>query len=153
IAGFSQLFERATGRRPYRFQERSAEAPAPCDLLAVPTGGGKTATAILGWLYRRVFAAEEIRRATPRRLVYCLPMRTLVEQTFTNAQAWIENLGLQDTVCVHKLIGGDVSNDWALRPECDAILVGTQDMLLSRALNRGYAQGRFRWPIDFGLLN
>ena len=26
-------------------------------------------------------------------------------------------------------------------------------MLLSRALNRGYAASRFHWPIDFGLLN
>ncbi len=28
-----------------------------------------------------------------------------------------------------------------------------QDMLLSRALNRGYASGRARWPVEFGLLN
>lgn len=26
-------------------------------------------------------------------------------------------------------------------------------MLLSRALNRGYAAGRARWPMEFGLLN
>ena len=26
-------------------------------------------------------------------------------------------------------------------------------MLLSRALNRGYARSRFQWPVDFGLLN
>src|SRR5262249_14057984 len=31
--------------------------------------------------------------------------------------------------------------------------IGTQDMLLSRVLNRGYAASRFHWPIDFGLLN
>src|SRR5207248_2740573 len=29
----------------------------------------------------------------------------------------------------------------------------TQDMLLSRGINRGYAASRFHWPIDFGLLN
>ena len=40
-----------------------------------------------------------------------------------------------------------------MNPERDAILIGTQDMLLSRALNRGYAASRFHWPIDFGLLN
>ena len=38
-------------------------------------------------------------------------------------------------------------------PECDAVLIGTQDMLLSRALNRGYASPRARWPMEFGLLN
>jgi CRISPR-associated endonuclease/helicase Cas3 len=31
--------------------------------------------------------------------------------------------------------------------------VGTQDLLLSRALNRGYARNPFRWPVDFALLN
>src|SRR5690606_2224802 len=29
----------------------------------------------------------------------------------------------------------------------------TQDMLLSRALNRGYGMARARWPMHFGLLN
>ena len=38
-------------------------------------------------------------------------------------------------------------------PERECILIGTQDMLLSRALNRGYAMSRFRWPVHFGLLN
>jgi CRISPR-associated endonuclease/helicase Cas3 len=33
------------------------------------------------------------------------------------------------------------------------VLVGTQDQLLSRALNRGYAMSRFEWPVHFGLLN
>jgi len=33
------------------------------------------------------------------------------------------------------------------------VLVGTQDMILSRALMRGFASARGRWPIDFGLLH
>jgi len=33
------------------------------------------------------------------------------------------------------------------------VLVGTQDQLLSRALNRGYSMSRFEWPVHFGLLN
>ena len=51
------------------------------------------------------------------------------------------------------LMGGDVDRDWDRYPERDTILIGTQDMLLSRALNRGYAMSRFRWPVQFGLLN
>ena len=43
--------------------------------------------------------------------------------------------------------------DWDLYPERPAILIGTQDMLLSRALNRGYGMSRYRWPMHFGLLN
>ena len=50
-------------------------------------------------------------------------------------------------------MGGEEKADWHLYPENDAILIGTQDMLLSRALNRGYGASRFHWPIDFGLLN
>src|SRR5690606_32884639 len=45
------------------------------------------------------------------------------------------------------------ATDWDLYPERDAILIGTQDMLLSRALNRGYGMSRYRWPMPFGLLN
>jgi CRISPR-associated endonuclease/helicase Cas3 len=55
------------------------------------------------------------------------------------------------------LMGGeeldDARRDWDLYPEKPAILIGTQDMLLSRALNRGYAMSRYRWPMHFGLLN
>ena len=38
-------------------------------------------------------------------------------------------------------------------PDKPWVLVGTQDQLLSRALNRGYAMSRFEWPVRFGLLN
>ncbi len=33
------------------------------------------------------------------------------------------------------------------------MLIGTQDMLLSRALNRGYGMSRYRWPMHFSLMN
>jgi hypothetical protein len=38
------------------------------------------AAVALGWLYRRRFAPAAVREATPRRLVFCLPMRTIVSQ-------------------------------------------------------------------------
>ena len=50
-------------------------------------------------------------------------------------------------------MGGEEADEWDLEPEKPAVLIGTQDMLLSRALNRGYGMGRFRWPMHFGLLN
>ncbi len=59
----------------------------------------------------------------------------------------------QHPIAVHLLLGGEERSDWALWPERDAILIGTQDMLLSRAMNRGYAAGRARWPLEFGFLN
>ncbi|MCZ2340759.1 MAG: hypothetical protein LC104_03055 [Bacteroidales bacterium] len=59
----------------------------------------------------------------------------------------------QHPIAVHLLLGGEEKSDWALWPERDAILIGTQDMLLSRAMNRGYAAGRARWPLEFAFLN
>ncbi len=50
-------------------------------------------------------------------------------------------------------MGGEDAREWFLYPERPAIIIGTQDMLVSRALNRGYASGRARWPVEFGLLN
>ena len=139
---FDAFFKRATGNFPYPYQTRFVECERLPELLSVPTGVGKTATAILGWLYRRRFAAKSVRDATPRRLAYCLPMRTLVEQTERSAQSWIETLALAKDVGVHLLMGGVDHSDWDEWPERDAILIGTQDMLLSRALNRGYRRER-----------
>jgi CRISPR-associated endonuclease/helicase Cas3 len=64
----------------------------------------------------------------------------------------VQRLGLPVNVVV--LMGGvDDSDEWDTRPEEDVIIIGTQDMLLSRALNRGYGMSRYRWPLHFGLLN
>ncbi len=160
--GFSGFFEQATeGRTAFAFQRLIAEADTLPLVIDVPTGAGKTAAAVLGWLWRRqMHPSDPVRHATPRRLVYCLPMRTLVEQTVEAARTWLGNLDLLATgpqdvgkVGVYQLMGGEVTNDWDAAPEADAILVGTQDQLLSRALNRGYALSRYRWPMHFGLLN
>ena len=119
-------------------------------LIDVPTGFGKTAAVVLAWLWNRVLTR---RPDWPRRLVYCLPMRTLVDQTFRNTNQWIRNLGLSDEVGLHKIMGGEDAGEWDTQAVRNAVLVGTQDMLLSRALNRGYGMSRYRWPMHFGLLN
>jgi CRISPR-associated endonuclease/helicase Cas3 len=78
---FIDLFRLATGNKPYPYQTRLAIGRALPHLLDIPTGLGKTAAVVLAWLWRRRFANEAIRRQTPRRLVYCLPMRVVVDQT------------------------------------------------------------------------
>lgn len=75
---FADFFRAATGHEPYPYQCRLAEADPLPQLLNIPTGAGKTAAVVLAWLWRRRFATPEIRQATLRRLVYCLPMRVLV---------------------------------------------------------------------------
>jgi CRISPR-associated endonuclease/helicase Cas3 len=150
---FDEFFQSATGTAPYGYQRDFASAPRLPDLLEAPTGSGKTATAVLGWLWRRRHGTSEQRAEAGRRLVFCLPMRTLVEQTERAARRWSESLGLREDLGVHTLLGGAVDDDWQEHPERDAILIGTQDQLLSRALMRGYAMSRYLWPIHFALLN
>ncbi|RLF69413.1 MAG: CRISPR-associated helicase/endonuclease Cas3 [Thermoplasmata archaeon] len=175
---FEVMFEKAAGYKPFDYQKRLATEYEMPSILNVPTGMGKTAAAILGWLWRRRFAPDHIRETTPRRLIYCLPMRVLVEQTRDNAVLWLHNLDLLGGIAeiegekkdqklkkyspswedsgkinVTVLMGGEDRDDWDLHPERDAIIIGTQDMLLSRALNRGYGMSRYRWPVHFGLLN
>ncbi len=151
---FEPFFRKATGRAPYRYQRTFAEAARLPDLLEAPTGAGKTATAVLGWLWRRLHGNGEQRAEAGRRLVFCLPMRTLVEQTQHAVRGWREALGIPVAdLGVHALLGGAVDDTWDGHPERNAILVGTQDQLLSRALMRGYAMSRFRWPVHFALLN
>jgi CRISPR-associated endonuclease/helicase Cas3 len=133
---------------------------------------GKTAAAVLAWLWRR----QTLPTSTPRRLVYCLPMRVLVEQMRAFAALWLHRLELlggpvvldatgdrvleyepswgdHGKVAVATLMGGETDDRWREHPESDLIIVGTQDMLVSRALNRGYAAWPQEWPVEFGLLN
>jgi CRISPR-associated endonuclease/helicase Cas3 len=149
------MVQRATGVAPYPYQSRIAEEGLP-ELLKVPTGTGKTLAATLPWLYRRCFHTDlEVRVATPRWLVYVLPMRVLVDQTRDVIREWLTRLGLDSEMKVHVVMGGAgrAESLWREFPERDAIFVGTLDMLVSRALNRGYGATRFVWPIDFGLFN
>ncbi|WP_448190486.1 type I-G CRISPR-associated helicase/endonuclease Cas3g [Azospirillum sp. sgz301742] len=162
MTSFDVFFARAMGdppRRPYAYQRRLALEAWPSALIA-PTGLGKTAAVVLGWLWQRKTRPE----ATPRRLVLCLPMRTLVEQTKSEVRGWLDNLEAEkDDTLPHPedgvavLMGGGERERrppaWTRHPDRPAILIGTQDMLLSRALMRGYGMSRFRWPVDFALLH
>lgn len=157
---YKEFFKTAMGWEgvddgPYPYQEKLATESWP-ELLDIPTGLGKTAAVVLAWVHKRMRNDT----ATPRRLVYCLPMRVLVEQTRDNIIAWLTKLGCYaetpgaDGISVHLLMGGeDDTRSWVECPEHNAILIGTQDMLLSRALMRGYGMSRYRWPIDFALLH
>jgi len=119
-------------------------------LIRIPTGLGKTAGILSAWSYHRIKRDND---AWPRRLVWCLPMRVLVEQTKAVAESLAAQIPEDRRPGVFSAMGGEDSADWFLHPEKLAIIVGTQDMLLSRVLNRGYAAGRARWPIDYALLN
>jgi CRISPR-associated endonuclease/helicase Cas3 len=154
---YQQFFSKATsGKSPFPFQTRLAQLAGWPDLLEIPTGLGKTAAVTLAWVWKRRILQD---RDTPRRLVWCLPMRVLVEQTVRSIEEWLQTLELEGlpgsgSISVHTLMGGEEDlRSWAEYPEKDTILVGTQDMLLSRALMRGYGASRYQWPIQFAFLH
>lgn len=147
---FPTMFKKATEHPPYEYQQRLAAADAIPDVIGLPTGSGKTEAAVLAvWLWGRYSGCRE----TPRRLVYCLPRRSLVEQTTGRVREWVGRLGLEDRIGVLRIMGGDRKWDVETEPEREYILVGTQDMLLSGALNRQYGGGFTAWPMHFALLN
>ena len=148
---FATFFQQATGFRPYAWQEQVACQGLP-EILPVPTGFGKTEGAVLAWAWRRIVQRFD---AEPLHLVYCLPMRTLVRQTVQRLEACFDNLAAHvgQKIPVYQLMAGSVDEEWAGKPDQPWVLVGTQDQLLSRALNRGYSMSRYEWPVHFGLLN
>ncbi len=154
---FDEFFRRATataarpgGLPPYGYQARLAADGLPA-VLRAPTGCGKTSV-MLAWLWRRLHGPDPA--ATPRRLIYALPQRSLVEQVASQACSWLGRLGLAEDVALHVVMGDESSSRRQWRPDMHrpAIVVGTVDSLVSKALNRGYGIGRSIYPIDFALV-
>jgi CRISPR-associated endonuclease/helicase Cas3 len=147
------------GVLPHGWQRELAREQEPRSrLIRIPTGMGKTLGVLAAWAWHRLRRND---LHWPRRLIWCLPMRVLVEQTEAVVRAALSRMELlwdpsqqhSGRVGVHLLMGGtDPGGDWNLYPEECAVFIGTQDMLLSRALNRGYGSGRARWPLELGLL-
>lgn len=146
---YPDFFRRVTGNAALPYQLRYAGNPFAPTLIIVPTGLGKTDTVLVPWLYAQ--AAHDVR--CPTRLILVLPRQNLTRQTAANACSRRDDAGLVEQVRVLELMGGSGDNDETLQPWQPAIIVCTQDMYFSRALNRGYARRPPRWPIDFALYN
>lgn len=146
---YSEFFKRATSFDPYPYQINIAENKDFPQVLEVPTGTGKTSSIVIAWIWKLL---QNNRNDVPQRLVYCLPMRSIVEQVRDNINLWLKNIEC-DKIKVVTIMGGETTHNWDIYPEDNCIIVGTQDMLISRALNRGYGMSKYRWPIQFSLLN
>ena len=165
-ASFSTRFEEITGYPPFLWQERlyqrllTGDIPTVCD---IPTGLGKTAILAL-WL---LALAEQASRTgapltLPRRLVYIVDRRVVVDQATTEAELLLRKLQESDDaslLTVAKALRGlaAVPHDdgqpfalstlrgqfadnrvWSHDPARPAIIVGTVDMIGSRLLFSGY---------------
>jgi CRISPR-associated endonuclease/helicase Cas3 len=151
VPTFDQVFRAATGRLPQEYQARIAANGLPA-AIRIPTGIGKTGV-ILAWLWRRRYGPDLVRAGTARRLIWALPQRSLLEPAAAEIRGWLANLELTEQVALHVVTGGRSENvgDWRENMHLPAIVVGTVDTLVSKALNRGYGLSRAMFPIDFAL--
>lgn len=138
--------------------ERFTRGELP-NALDIPTGLGKTA--VIGvWLVARASGA-----AVPRRLVYVVDRRAVVDQATAEAErlrSWVSGhpevkaaLGIDPdrALPISTLRGQFVDNrEWLEDPSSPAIVLGTVDMIGSRLLFSGYGVSRKMRPYQAGLL-
>jgi CRISPR-associated endonuclease/helicase Cas3 len=127
-------------------------------LLDIPTGLGKTSVMAL-WLVARAHGA-----ALPRRLVYVVDRRAVVDQATDVAESLRTLVGRdtelraalglsESSLAISTLRGQHVDNrEWLDDPASPAIVVGTVDMVGSRLLFEGYGVTRKMRPFHAGLL-
>ncbi|MFZ1935985.1 MAG: type I-U CRISPR-associated helicase/endonuclease Cas3 [Thermoguttaceae bacterium] len=154
---FRDVFEKLTGRKPLSWQERlfhkhfaKNDIPIPRQ-LDLPTGLGKTMVMAI-WLIART-----VNVAMPRRLVYVVDRRTVVDQATdlaillqANTAKVLPTLG---GLSVSTLRGQLADNrEWSRDPSRPAIIIGTVDLIGSALLFSGYRSSYKRRPLEAGLL-
>ncbi|MCA1626100.1 MAG: type I-U CRISPR-associated helicase/endonuclease Cas3 [Acidobacteria bacterium] len=178
---FDHCFKQLTGNEPFAWQRElfarltRGDFPSECD---IPTGLGKTSIIVI-WLL--ALADELMRpdgeRLIPRRLVYVVDRRVIVDQATSEAEGIVRKLkelaktdeklkevynALKQTalsqddvvVALSTLRGEHADNrEWCLDPSRPAIIVGTIDMIGSRLLFSGYGKiGKSYKVLQAGLL-
>lgn len=147
---FKKDFEELMGFSPFEWQkclfhDYFAKGNIP-PALDIPTGLGKTLVMAIWYLALKTGAP------VPRRLVYVVDRRVVVDQATTVANKLREKLK-DSELCVSTLRGQYVDNrEWLASPAMPAIVVGTVDMIGSRILFSGYGVSRKMRPYHAGLL-
>lgn len=158
---FKSTFNLLTGNSPFPWQEalyerfvsdRPDNIPSSCNL---PTGLGKTSVVAL-WL----IALMNHPGRMPRRLVYVVNRRTVVDQTTVEVGKIRENLGKLPSLdpnfgnlAISTLRGQYADNrEWSADPSRPAVICGTVDMIGSRLLFSGYGLGFKTRPLHAGFL-
>lgn len=151
---FATSFKRLTDNSPFPWQTElfdrlcSGEIPQAC---VVPTGLGKTSVIAI-W-----FLARLKNRSLPRRLVYVVNRRTVVDQTtdeVTKLRDRLPDIGMSvDDLALSTLRGQFADNrEWSADPSRPAVICGTVDMIGSRLLFSGYGVGFRGRPLHAGFL-
>ena len=158
-ATFETRFKALTGQRPFPWQINlyedwfvKGEFPRSCNL---PTGLGKTSVVAI-WL----IALMDHPHKMPRRLVYVVNRRTVVDQTTDEVERLRQNVAKLGNVPAHTqqlvistLRGQFADNrEWSADPSRPAVICGTVDMIGSRLLFSGYGVGFKTKPLHAGFL-
>ena len=162
---FVKCFHALTDNPPFPWQCKlyekftAGDIPSTCSL---PTGLGKTSVIAI-WLIARAKRPEKM----PRRLVYVVNRRTVVDQTTDEVEKLRENLakpelkefrdqlGLSEkrSLAISTLRGQFADNrEWSVDPSRPAVICGTVDMIGSRLLFSGYGVGYKGKPLHAGFL-
>ena len=166
---FPSFFREVHDQEPFPWQKRltsqvlnSGAWPKVIDL---PTGTGKTAV-----LDTAVFALAAQPTNSPRRIVFVIDRRIVVDQVCKRAQQIRDRVKAGGTPILRKvrerlealcgeasldvaaLRGGvPMDNDWTHRPDQPWVVVSTVDQFGSRLLFRGYGVKQTMRPIHAGL--
>jgi CRISPR-associated endonuclease/helicase Cas3 len=181
--GFHDGFKSLTDYTPMRWQCRlfqrfiGGDVPEACDIL---TGLGKTSVIAI-WLLALAHQARSKHIELPRRLVYIVNRRTVVDQATAVVERMRQRLldpgnpawnrysqSLRDlcaalhTLCAFEnrvplaisTLRGELADneEWKADPARPAIVVGTIDMIGSKLLFSGYGDGRYGRAHHAGLI-
>ncbi len=163
---FDTRFAALTGNDPFPWQRRlyhrisgneatrSPEVPSSCCL---PTGLGKTSV-IAVWMIALADGAP-----LPRRMVYVVNRRTVVDQTTNELFKYRDAIRDKESLSSLKRLFAPLSistlrgqfadnGDWCEDPSRPSVVCGTVDMVGSRLLFSGYGIGRNKRPMHAGFL-
>ncbi len=171
MAEFAQRFRALTGNDPFPWQRDLyanhfvlGQFPDACTL---PTGLGKTSVVAV-WLLALATNPTKV----PRRLVYVVNRRTVVDQTTAEVEKYRQRLTdlseLEDLTATLRGLSSDPTatplalstlrgqfadnREWSGDPARPAVVVGTVDMIGSRILFSGYGCGFKTRPLHAGFL-
>ena len=172
---FSTYFREVHGVEPFPWQVRLThqviENGSWPEVIDLPTGVGKTAA-----LDTAVFSLAVEPQRFPRRVVFVVDRRIIVDQTYERAEIiqaalagartpalrWVKDRlaavggvvdgagdGLLGVACLRG--GIPIDGEWARRPDLPWVVVSTVDQYGSRLLFRGYGVSTGMRPIHAGL--
>ena len=168
-ADFADYFRDIHSHDPFPWQARLTnevlESGRWPDVIDLPTGTGKTAV-----LDTAVFALAVRPNDFPRRVVFVIDRRIVVDQVYRRAEQiesairhaatpvlqrvkrQLEAVSGDSPLGVAALRGGiPIDGEWALRPDQSWVMVSTVDQFGSRLLFRGYGVSPKMRPIHAGL--